>query len=67
MANRIGNLDSATKTKYVNFLKTNANAIWATDQINAKLGLVWSGPEKTSTLQTQSSALDALVGAACVS
>jgi predicted alpha-1,6-mannanase (GH76 family) len=60
-------LPAETATLYKNFLTTNANAIWADDQVNNQLGLVWSGPSGTATVQTQSSALDAIVGAACVS
>jgi predicted alpha-1,6-mannanase (GH76 family) len=67
MVNRMTGLDDATKQTYANFLETNANAIWGDDQVNNQLGLVWSGPEGTVTIQTQSSALDVIVGAACVS
>lgn len=59
-------LPAATATLYKNFLTTNANAIWSSDQVNNQLGLVWSGPSGAVTVQTQSSALDAIVGAACV-
>ncbi len=59
-------LPAATQTLYYNFLTVNANAIWADDQVDNQLGLVWSGPTGTVTLQTQSSALDAIVGAACI-
>lgn len=51
---------------YQQFLQTNANAIWADDSSDYNLGLVWSGPYQTADVQTQSSALDAIVGAACV-
>ena len=62
------NLDATTASLFVNFLQVNANVIWADDQVNDQLGLVWSGPDgQTATIQTQSSALDAIVGAACVS
>lgn len=67
MVNRMNGLDDATRAIYTNFLETNANAIWSHDQVNNQLGLVWSGPDSTVTLQTQSSALDVIVGAACVS
>lgn len=67
MVNRMTGLDDVTKQTYTTFLETNANAIWADDQINNQLGLVWSGPTGTVTIQTQSSALDVIVGAACVS
>jgi len=59
-------LPTETATLYKNFLTTNADSIWADDQVDNQLGLVWSGPSGTATVQTQSSALDAIVGAACV-
>lgn len=65
--NRGNDLPAATAATYKNFLQVNANAIWADDQVDNQLGLVWSGPDGTSTVQTQSSALDVIVGAACVS
>jgi predicted alpha-1,6-mannanase (GH76 family) len=65
--NRATNLPAATAAKYKNFLQVNANAIWADDQTDNQLGLVWSGSGGAATIQTQSSALDAIVGAACVS
>ncbi|TVY28354.1 Mannan endo-1,6-alpha-mannosidase [Lachnellula hyalina] len=66
--NRANILPANTKTLYQSFLQTNANAIWANDQVDNQLGLVWSGPSSSmATLQTQSSALDAIVGAAAVS
>lgn len=65
--NREMNLSTDTAATYKNFLLVNANAIWADDQVDNQLGLVWSGPEGSSTVQTQSSALDVIVGAACVS
>ena len=52
---------------YQSFLQKNANAIYADDDVDNQLGLVWSGPETMATVQTQSSALDAIVGAAAVS
>jgi predicted alpha-1,6-mannanase (GH76 family) len=67
MYNRATGLSDETKAQYQSFLQKNANAIWADDQINNQLGLVWSGPGSTATIQTQSSALDAIVGAAAVS
>jgi hypothetical protein len=65
--NRATNLPASTAATYKNFLQVNANAIWADDQTDNQLGLVWSGRSGTATIQTQSSALDAIVGAACVS
>lgn len=67
LVNRASVLPDETRTLFTDFLKTNANAIWADDQASNQLGLVWSGPSGTATIQTQSSALDAIVGAACVS
>ncbi len=67
LVNRANVLPESTAATYRNFLQVNANAIWASDQGNNQLGLVWSGPKGTATVQTQSSALDAIVGAACVS
>jgi predicted alpha-1,6-mannanase (GH76 family) len=55
------------KNAYKNFLTTNANSIWSNDQVDNQLGLDWSGPNSMATIQTQSSALDAIVGAAAVS
>lgn len=56
-----------TAALYKNFLEVNANSIWANDNSDNQLGLVWSGPDGASNLRTQSSALDVIVGAACVS
>jgi predicted alpha-1,6-mannanase (GH76 family) len=66
--NRATNLPATASAKYKSFLQVNANAIWSDDQSNNQLGLVWSGPSGSmATIQTQSSALDVIVGAACVS
>lgn len=67
MVNRATNLPPETAATYTNFLRVNANAIWANDQVDNQLGLVWSGPSGSSSVETQSSALDMIVGAACVS
>lgn len=56
-----------TLNTYKTFLQKNADSIWANDNVSNQLGLVWSGPTSTATVQTQASALDAIVGAACVS
>ncbi|KAH6662106.1 glycoside hydrolase [Halenospora varia] len=64
--NRATVLPDATKALYKSFLIKNADSIWANDNVDNQLGLVWSGPHQTATVQTQSSALDAIVGAACV-
>ena len=60
-------LSDATKTLFRTFLMKNADSIWAFNQAENQLGLVWSGPFEKATVMTQSSALDAIVGAACVS
>lgn len=67
LVNRADVLPDSTRATYVNILQTSADAIWADDQVNNQLGLIWSGPDgQTATVQTQGSALDAIVGAACV-
>jgi predicted alpha-1,6-mannanase (GH76 family) len=60
-------LTDDVKATYKTFLTMNANSIWSNDQVDNQLGLDWSGPDSMSTIETQSSALDAIVGAACVS
>lgn len=67
MVNRANAMPEGNKAQYITFLQNNADKIWSSDQVNNQLGLVWSGPEGTATIQTQSSALDVIVGAACVS
>jgi predicted alpha-1,6-mannanase (GH76 family) len=69
LVNRANILPANLKAQFVEFLQNNANDIWASDRgINNQLGLVWSGePSIVATVETQSSALDAIVGAACVS
>jgi len=67
LVNRAMVMPAATRATYVDFLRRNADSIWAYNQVDNQLGLVWSGPKGTATIQTQSSALDAIVGAACVS
>ena len=57
---------ASPNSKYLNFITTTANSIWAKDR-NAQnqLSVDWSGPFKGSAnASTQSSALDALVAAA---
>ncbi|KAI0971498.1 glycoside hydrolase family 76 protein [Xylaria arbuscula] len=58
---------AAPQDAFKNFLLANADAIWAKDR-NSKnqLGVTWNGPFATADAGTQSSALDALVGAAAV-
>lgn len=63
---RATGLSDQTKELYKTFLQKNADAIWAFNQADNQLGLVWSGPYETATVMTQISALDAIVGAACV-
>lgn len=67
MHDRANGLSDERKDFYRKFLMTNADSIWAYDQVENQLGLVWSGPYEMATVMTQSSALDAIVGAACVS
>ena len=55
------------KSSYASFLQTNANAIWQDDNQNGKLSVVWSGPyDSPANASTQSSAMDAIVGALAV-
>lgn len=52
---------------YKTFIITNADSIWEKAQgPNAQFGQVWSGPFTASNAAIQSSALDAIVGAAAV-
>jgi predicted alpha-1,6-mannanase (GH76 family) len=68
LVNRADVLSSGLRAQFVEFLQNNANDIWANDKgVSNQLGLVWSGPGGTATVETQSSALDAIVGAAAVS
>jgi predicted alpha-1,6-mannanase (GH76 family) len=68
LVNRANVLPANLKSQFVTFLQNNANEIWAKDKgVDNQLGLVWSGPPSVATVETQSSALDAIVGAACVS
>jgi hypothetical protein len=61
------NAPVATKTLYKNFLEKNADAVWQRDRSGAEFGSVWYGGGVYNTVvQSQSSALDALVGAAAV-
>jgi predicted alpha-1,6-mannanase (GH76 family) len=53
------------KSAYKSFVFRNADSIWKDAQgTDFELGQVWSGPFDSSNAGTQSSALDALVGAA---
>lgn len=68
LVNRADVLPANLKAQFIEFLQNNANDIWTDDRgVNNQLGLVWSGPDGTATVETQSSALDAIVGAAAVS
>ena len=66
MVNR-ANLPADVNQKFSDYLRENANSIWDHARSGAALGPVWSGPYTTASVQSQSSALDAIVGAACVS
>ena len=69
MVSRANSMPFGNKERYVRFLQTNADAIWA-DAQDGKVGLVWSEPaqqQRPANIQTQSSALDMLVAAAAVS
>jgi predicted alpha-1,6-mannanase (GH76 family) len=61
-------LDHASpQPSYKSFFETNANAIWDRGRgPGEQLGQVWSGPFDKADAATQSSALDALVGAATI-
>ncbi|PMD30071.1 glycoside hydrolase family 76 protein [Hyaloscypha variabilis F] len=69
LVNRADILPADLKSHFIEFLQNNANDIWANDKgVNNQLGLVWSGEANVvATVETQSSALDAIVGAAAVS
>jgi len=52
---------------YKTFLEVNADAIWSHDRgPGGQFGQIWSGPFEKADAATQSSALDALVGAAAL-
>lgn len=65
--NRANILPQDTRSKFFSFFQVNANAVWANRGPDNSFGLVWDGPFQPADVQTQSSALDVLVGAACVS
>lgn len=56
---------ASAQTRWQTFLQNNANSIWANDRDSkSELSVVWSGPFVTpANASTQSSAMDALVGA----
>jgi len=57
---------AAPNPSYLNFIASNAKAIWAQNRNAAnELSVVWSGPfVSPANASTQSSAMDALVAAA---
>ena len=60
--------EAAPSRDFKSFILRNADSIWANDRSqDNQLGLVWSGPFKSATAATQSSALDALVAAVVIS
>ncbi|KAK5691818.1 hypothetical protein LTR17_025529 [Elasticomyces elasticus] len=60
---------ASPETRYATFLSDNANSIWAKDRVGqSELSLIWSGPYiQPANASTQSSALDAIVGALATS
>ncbi|KAF2231500.1 glycoside hydrolase family 76 protein [Viridothelium virens] len=60
---------ASPEVRYKTFLQDNANAIWADDRgVGNELSVVWSGPfVSPANASTQSSAMDAIVGALTVS
>jgi predicted alpha-1,6-mannanase (GH76 family) len=67
MYNRANGLSDSTKAQFKTFLQKNADTLWAKDQSGNFMGSVWDGPYITADVNSQSSALDLLVGAAGVS
>lgn len=67
MYNRADGLTTATLAQFKSFLQNNADTLWVKDQTGNLLGPVWDGPYVTADVNSQSSALDLLVGAAGVS
>ncbi|TKA50870.1 hypothetical protein B0A55_11442, partial [Friedmanniomyces simplex] len=60
---------ASPEARYATFLQDNANSIWANDREGQdELSLIWSGPFiQPANASTQSSALDAIVGALATS
>ncbi|KAK3625495.1 hypothetical protein LTR56_020395 [Elasticomyces elasticus] len=60
---------ASPEKRYATFLSDNANSIWGNDRVGqSELSLVWSGPYiRPANASTQSSALDAIVGALATS
>lgn len=59
--------EQTRETKYADFFKKNADSIWNNARNGSLLGPEYTGPYVTADARSQSSALDALVGAAAVS
>ncbi|KAI0145565.1 glycoside hydrolase family 76 protein [Xylariaceae sp. FL1272] len=57
----------APSSTFSNFIKKNADSIWADDNNNYHLGQTWQGPYEEADAGSQSSALDALIAAVAVS
>jgi hypothetical protein len=58
---------ASPRPAYKSFVETNADAIWDKSRgPDGRLGLVWSGPFGGDNASSQSSALDALIGAAAL-
>ncbi|KXL50569.1 glycoside hydrolase family 76 protein [Acidomyces richmondensis BFW] len=56
------------EARYATFLEENANSIWTNDREGDELSLIWSGPFiYPANASTQSSAMDAIVGALATS
>jgi predicted alpha-1,6-mannanase (GH76 family) len=69
MVKRANSLPEKANATYVDFLRKNADSIWAVQE-GSKIGLVWSealASQQPATIQSQSSGLDMLVAAAVVS
>ncbi|KAK0261877.1 hypothetical protein LTS09_003970 [Friedmanniomyces endolithicus] len=60
---------ASPEPRYATFLQDNANSIWANDREGqGELSLIWSGPFiQPANASTQSSAMDAIVGALATS
>lgn len=59
--------NASPRADYKSFIEKNANAIWTNSRSDDfQLGLVWSGPFSGGNASSQSSALDAIVGAAAL-
>ncbi|KAI7278218.1 Six-hairpin glycosidase [Hortaea werneckii] len=55
---------ASPEDRYATFLDANADSIWENDREGSELSLIWSGPFITpANASTQSSAMDALIGA----